>query len=49
MSNLSTFTKDKSQTSWRQFSAQSWETKQLFGFYWSSVADSMPNVAFEEA
>jgi len=42
MSNLSTFTKDKSQTSWRPVSAHPRGTNQRLGLYWSSEADSKP-------
>jgi len=40
MSNLLTFTKDKSQTSWRSISAHPWRTNQRLGLYWSNKADS---------
>jgi len=49
MSNLSTFTKDKSQTSWRPVFAHLWGTKQWLEPYWSSEEDSKSNIAFEEA
>jgi len=40
ISNLWTFTKDKSQTSWRPVFAHLWGTKQRVGLYWSSEVDS---------
>jgi len=39
MSNLSTFIKDKSQTSWRPVSTHPRGTNQRLGLYWSSEAD----------
>jgi len=48
MSNLSTFIKDKSQTSWQSISVHLQGTKQWLRPYWFSETDSKTSVAFEE-
>jgi len=44
MSNLSTFIKDKSQTSWRPDFAHPQGTNQRLGLFWSNEADSKPRL-----
>jgi len=46
MSNLSTISKDKSQTDWR--SIHPWWTRWWFGLQWSNEADSEPIVILWE-